>query len=208
MELVCVRHGRTAWNADRRFQGHTDVPLDGEGRAQAAGLAAHLRGEHFDVALTSDLVRAAATAEMICAGRAVVLERDPELREMNFGAWEGLTWDQIVARWPEINAGNEKTPRHYTAEGGESFEEVTLRAARVLDRIAGRLAPDGRALVVSHAGVMHALVRVLLGPAREESLGLRFVTASVMRAAGSPGEGWRLTAFNEVPAGRTDEVPR
>jgi|GEM_PF-3462963 len=56
MELICVRHGRTAWNALRKFQGQTDVPLDDEGLAQAQALAAHLRDEHFDVALTSDLI--------------------------------------------------------------------------------------------------------------------------------------------------------
>src|SRR5471032_2762037 len=102
MELICVRHGRTAWNAFRRFQGQTDIPLDDEGLAQAQALAAHLRDEHFDLAVASDLVRARATAEVILGARELPLELSAQLRDMHFGLWEGLTWDEIVARWPEL----------------------------------------------------------------------------------------------------------
>jgi broad specificity phosphatase PhoE len=205
MELVCVRHGRTAWNAERRFQGHADIPLDEEGRAQAQALAAHLRGESFDLAVTSDLIRAATTAELICAGRDLVLERDTDLREMQFGVWEGLTWDEILAAWPEMDEAHEKSPRHYTPEGGESFEAVAARVARVIAKVTARLPPDGRALLVSHAGVMHAMVRVMLGADNEISLGLRFSPASVMRLVGSPAAGWKVTAVNETPAGPAAE---
>jgi broad specificity phosphatase PhoE len=202
VELVCVRHGQTAWNAERRFQGHTDIPLDDEGRAQAQSLAVHLRDESFDIAVTSDLDRAATTAGLICAGRAIAVERDPELREMRFGAWEGLTWNEIVARWPELATAHETSPRTYTPEGGETYEELGARVMRALARITDRLAPDGRALVVSHAGVMHALVRGLLGAEAEASMRIRFLPASIMRAGGSPADGWRLRTINEVPIDR------
>ena len=76
MELICVRHGRTAWNAARRFQGQTDIPLDDEGLAQAQALAAHLRDEHFDFALASDLNRARTTAETILAEQAGQIGED------------------------------------------------------------------------------------------------------------------------------------
>ena len=77
MELICVRQGRTAWNALRRFQGQTDIPLDDEGLAQAQALAAHLRDEHFDHALASDLVRARTTAETILGERKLALQLSP-----------------------------------------------------------------------------------------------------------------------------------
>ncbi len=208
MELVFVRHGQTAWNAERRFQGHTDIPLDDEGRAQAQALAVHLQPEHFDLAVTSDLIRAATTAGLICAGRALTLETDVDLREMRFGAWEGLTWDGIVARWPELAAAHETSPRTYTPEGGESYEALGERVMRVLARVTDRLAPEGRALIVSHAGVMHALVGGMLGSEAEASLRLRFLHASIMRAVGTPADGWRLTAVNEVPADRVIGGPR
>jgi len=196
MELICVRHGRTSWNANRRFQGQTDIPLDDEGLAQAQALAAHLRGERFDLALTSDLIRARTTAETICAERDVALECTPQLREMHFGLWEGLTWPEIVARWPELDAKNEKAPMYYTAEGGESWAALCARVDTFLRATTARAANDARVLIVSHAGVMHGIVRSLTG-AGTEAIGVRFSPAGILRARGSFEAGWELTAINE-----------
>ena len=202
MELICVRHGRTAWNAKRRFQGQSDIPLDDEGLAQAQALAAHLRGEHFDFALTSDLIRARTTAEAICRGRDLTLEVSPALREMQFGAWEGLTWEQIVLRWPELEVAYEKSPRHYTPEGGESWAALCARVAEVLRSVTARMQPDDRALIVSHAGVMHAIVQCVTRPARpaddRDAIGIRFVPCGILRVSGSFQTGWKLTAINET----------
>ena len=202
MELICVRHGRTAWNALRRFQGQTDIPLDDEGLAQAQALAAHLGAERFDLAIASDLTRARTTAEAICAGRDLALETTPELREMRFGLWEGLTWDEIVARWPELDAGSEKAPMHYTAEGGESWDELCARVDAALRAIAARMRPADRALIVSHAGVMHGAVRSLTragaNGADAVAVGMRFSPGGIIRARGSFEDGWELTAINET----------
>src|SRR6202042_1801307 len=159
MELICVRHGRTSWNALRRFQGQTDIPLDDEGLAQAQALAAHLRDERFDLALASDLTRARTTAEAILGDRDVVLELSPEFREMHFGLWEGLTWDEITARWPDLAIAGEKVPMHYTAGGGESWDALCARVDAALRATTARMGPNDRALIVSHAGVMHGIVR-------------------------------------------------
>lgn len=198
MELICVRHGRTAWNAGRRFQGQTDVPLDAEGLAQAAAIAEHLRGESFDIAVSSDLSRAVATARAILAGRELPLQLDTGLREMQFGAWEGLTWDEIVARWPEINNETGASPRNYTPEGGESWPALGGRVRDALHRITADLAPDGRALIVSHAGIMHAIVGIVMGPENEATLGVKFLPASILRVRGSFAGGWELAAVNET----------
>jgi broad specificity phosphatase PhoE len=195
MELVCVRHGRTAWNADRRFQGQSDIPLDDEGLAQAQALAVHLRDERFDLALASDLSRARATAEAICAGRDLALNVTPGLREMHFGAWEGLTWDQIIARWPELNAAHAMAPMYYTAEGGESWDALCARVDAFLRTTTAAMDPNGRALLVSHAGVMHAMVRSLTGNA--VPAGVRFSHGGILRARGSFESGWEMLAVNE-----------
>ena len=195
MELICVRHGRTAWNADRRFQGQTDIPLDDEGLAQAQALAAHLRDEHFDLALASDLTRARTTAEAILGDRDVVLELSPEFREMHFGQWEGLTWDEILGRWPELDISGEKVPMHYTAEGGESWDALCARVDAALRDLAGRMGAGDRALIVSHAGVMHGIVRSLTG---EPTTTIRFSPGGIIRARGSFAAGWELTAINET----------
>jgi broad specificity phosphatase PhoE len=202
MELICVRHGRTAWNAGRRFQGQTDIPLDDEGLAQAQALAMHLRDERFDLAFASDLIRARTTAETICVSRNLAIELTPELREMHFGQWEGLTWDEIVARWPELDVKNEKVPMYYTAEGGESWDALCARVDAFLRATTARMASADRALIVSHAGVMHGIVRSLTsaGPngAQPVAPGIKFAPAAILRARGSFGAGWELTAINET----------
>jgi broad specificity phosphatase PhoE len=202
MELICVRHGRTAWNALRRFQGQTDIPLDDEGLAQAQALAAHLRDERFDLALASDLTRARTTAEAILGDRDVVLELSPEFREMHFGQWEGLTWDEIVGRWPHLDISGEKVPMHYTAEGGESWDELCARVDAALRVLTTRMGENDRALIVSHAGVMHGIVRSLTSAAKEgtapAATAIRFSPGGIIRARGSYAAGWELTAINET----------
>ncbi|HEV2641146.1 MAG TPA: histidine phosphatase family protein [Candidatus Elarobacter sp.] len=194
MQLICVRHGRTAWNADNRFQGHTDVPLDDEGRAQASALAAILRNERIDAAVSSDLSRAAETARIVLGPRDVALRLDADWREMQLGDWEGLTWKQILAANPQLDATNETAVKAYTPGGGETFDALCERVARAVERITGEVADDGVALVATHAGPLHALLRVLLG---DTELKVRFLTASVTRFRRTNGV-WTLTRLNQT----------
>jgi broad specificity phosphatase PhoE len=195
VDLLCVRHGRTAWNADQRFQGYSDIPLDDEGRAQARALGALLAGERIDAAVASDLQRAAETARIVLGTRALPLRLDPDWREMRFGEWEGLTWPQILAANPELDAANATSARAYTPAGGESFAELCARVARAAERITGEVAEDGVALVATHAGPLHALLHVLLGEA--EAPTVRFLTASVTRFRRIDGA-WRLASLNQT----------
>jgi len=182
-ELVVVRHGRTAWNADGRFQGHTDVPLDETGREQARALAVSFCGERFDAIVTSDLSRARETAENIARGRATAPEADVRWREMRFGAWEGLTWTQIVASEPALAERSLTEPRGYVPPGGESFADVCERVTEALLAIAAAAPDGGRVLVATHAGPLHAVLRVALGESAAAALGVRFSPASVTRLA-------------------------
>ncbi len=200
MELVCVRHGRTPWNSVRRFQGRSDIPLDDEGRAQAQALAVFLAGDDFDRAYASPLSRAQETAHAVLAGRTgPPLQTAAELIEMAFGAWEGLTWDEIVSKYPELDRAHETKPRYLTPEGGESFDQVVSRVESFIARIAADT-PE-RVLIVAHAGVMHALVRALLHEPDDAALNVRFDPASVTRFVGD-GVRWRLVSLNAsaIPA--------
>ena len=118
---------------------------------------------------------------------------------MRFGAWEGLRWDEIVARTPGLAAEYATSPAYYVAEGGEGFDALCERIAPVLAEVTARLGPDGRALIVSHAGVMHALLRVALDVPDESALGITFVPAGVMRLTGA-GIPWTLARVNEPVA--------
>jgi broad specificity phosphatase PhoE len=197
VELICVRHGRTAWNADKRFQGHTDVPLDDEGRAQATALAALLRDQRIDAAVSSDLARAAETARIVLGARDVPLRLDPDWREMRFGDWEGLTWEQILAANPQLDPANETAVKEYTPGGGESFDELCERVRRAVDRAAAGVPDDGVVLAATHAGPLHALLSVLLGDAERAALKVRFLTASITRFRRVNGT-WTLARLNQT----------
>jgi probable phosphoglycerate mutase len=197
-ELVAVRHGRTAWNADGRFQGHTDNSLDEYGRAQARAIGAALARDRFAVAVTSDLVRAKETAELILGARGPTLEPDERLREMRFGAWEGLTWAEIVARDPtrlEISPTKPGILTEYTPEGGESFDELCGRVADAFGALDARVWDGAKVLLTTHAGPLHALLRVALGEADANALAVRFSPASITRFALAP-EGSRIVELN------------
>jgi broad specificity phosphatase PhoE len=118
---------------------------------------------------------------------------------MHFGLWEGLTWDQIVARWPELDVAGEKAPMHYTAEGGESWAELCARVDAVLRATTARMGANDRALIVSHAGVMHGVVRSLSRAGADPlATGIKFSPGGIVRARGSFDAGWELTAINET----------
>ena len=142
-----VRHGRTAWNADRRFQGWTDVPLDEIGRSQAIELRSELEGVSFNAIWSSDLSRAMETAEL-AAGPPTI---DARLREMDFGDIEGSVWDQLDG---ETREGLKRFDG-FVAPGGEAADAFQARVFEFLDEL-----PAGRHLVVAHGGVLRAVGRV------------------------------------------------
>lgn len=183
MELFVVRHGRTEWNAGGRFQGHSDVPLDETGRAQARAIGAYLADERFEAAYSSDLARARETAELVLGARAPALVFDARWREMRFGVWEGLTWSEIVARDPSLAQYSSAAPKFYTPEGGETFEQCCTRVAEALAFIRERSGDGARVLVATHAGPLHALLRAALGEREAAALRVRFSPASVTRLA-------------------------
>ncbi|MGH7683478.1 MAG: histidine phosphatase family protein [Vulcanimicrobiaceae bacterium] len=199
IELVCVRHGRTAWNADLRFQGQTDVPLDAHGSGQALLLAGRLRGTTFDAAVSSDLARCVETARIILSFHPqTTLRIDTDLREMAFGDWEGLTWAQIVERDPKLALDGWSRPKTQAPPGGELFDDVVRRAARAVAAIQAVLPRGGRVLVVTHAGVLHALLRVILGDDEGGKIEIRFTPAGLSRfAIGADGVG-SILGLNEV----------
>jgi broad specificity phosphatase PhoE len=139
-----------------------------------------LRGERFDAAISSDLSRALQTARAICGERAV--ERDTRWREFAFGEWEGLTWDEIAARWPHAAQHGSAVAKLYTPAGGESFEAVRERVAHAISDIRSR--GIDHALVVTHAGPLHAMLHTFFGERQAEmaeTLAVRFAPGSVTR---------------------------
>lgn len=158
--LLLARHGETAWNALGRLQGHTDIPLNDNGRAQARALAAGVASTGIAAIVTSDLARARETGEIVATAlglAAPVIE--PGLRERRFGVFEGLTRDECATHHPEAwRAWEERT-------GGPADSEPRAAAiARMAEALARIAASDGGpALVVSHGGVMRLWLMEILG---------------------------------------------
>jgi len=179
MELIFVRHGETLHNAERRFQGQSHVPLSEAGRAQAQAAAEALRDEPITHIFTSDLRRARETAEAIANEHDLTIVPDERLREFDFGAWEGMTWAEIVDLSPELLDHAPTQPRHYLPPGGESFEDVVARVRAFLEQLRA-LPEDARVLIVAHAGVLHAAIAVLEPPGIDPQR-IAFANGSITR---------------------------
>jgi len=158
--LLLVRHGETEWNAVGRLQGHSDIPLNDTGRAQARAIAARLASHGISRVWTSDLCRARETGTIVAAHLGLSEpEIEGDLRERRFGIFEGLTRDEIAARYPvEWRAWQEKTA---TPEGGEPRESSIARIAKALERLHAETTDT--ALVISHGGIMRLWLSELAG---------------------------------------------
>lgn len=161
--LILVRHGETEWNVDMRFQGQSDIALSPNGREQAKLAAVRLAAERIDAAYTSDLCRCSETARIILDGRDVDPLLRPDLREMNFGDWEGLTFEQINTLSPGVLERMRTDLRSFQAPGGEAWMDLENRVGGFLDETLARH-PRDSVLVVAHVNPLRVLfTRVLQG---------------------------------------------
>ena len=154
--LLLIRHGQSTWNAARRWQGHSDVPLSDLGRDQARRAARALAAETIDALYASDLVRALETAQIVGEPHGLEPARDPRLRELDVGAWCGLTRDEITARWPEALLAFDRGDPDARPTGGETRAELAHRVQAALEDLAARHAGATLA-IVSHGGVLAAI---------------------------------------------------
>jgi broad specificity phosphatase PhoE len=161
--VFVARHGETDWNAAGRWQGHTDVPLNDKGRAQARALAGRLREACLAGVVASDLSRAHETARIVATELGVALayvERD--LRERGFGVFEGLTGAECETQHAE--AWRAWLAERKPPEGAEGLEALTGRLVAAVGRAAEGVARDGApALVVTHGGALRSVVASITG---------------------------------------------
>lgn len=179
--FALVRHGQTDWNAERRLQGATDVPLNDVGRGQARDAVAFLSGQQWDTVVSSPLSRAAETAEIIANGLGLSVARlVPDLTERSFGPAEGLQ------AGPELEAL--RIPGGF--RGGESDDDAAARGIAALESLAQEFAGK-RVLVVAHG----TLIRLTLSRAIGRTLD-SVQNAVLNLAHHHPVDGWQLEYFN------------
>ena len=194
--IILLRHGVTDWNDGGRFQGHADIPLNDAGREQATAAGELLRDARITRAVSSDLSRAAETAQLVTAGWGIDVQTDSRLREVNVGSWAGMSVEDIGKEepdfWPALREGRD-FPRSPT---GESATQAGQRVAlAVLDH--AEAAADGEVLLVVGHGLSLRVGALLL-------MGLDYSHARLFGGLGNchwmvlrPGEDhYRLLSYN------------
>lgn len=166
--LLVLRHGRTEWNANGRFQGQLDPPLDALGRSQAETVARHLAHLKPAEILTSDLARAYETADALADLCGINAVREPRLREMHLGAWQGLTREEVIARFPDgfqrwVNGSLEARPAGENGVVGETYTDVGVRIRELAAEVTERLDDGDLAVFVTHGGTTRAFLGAMLG---------------------------------------------
>lgn len=156
-EIIIIRHGETEWNKTGRFQGHSDVPLSAEGRAQAEALGRNLVVDHVDAIYASDLTRAMETAAPLAARFGLPVIPDVQLRELNFGAWEGRNFNDVNAENPNAMKNFYTDPEQADIPESEPFPAFQRRVAGSVREIVAR-ERGKRIVIVSHG----ASIRILL----------------------------------------------
>ena len=163
MKVLLIRHGETDWNIEKRIQGRTDIPLNENGRAQADALAEILsqRPAPISALYTSPLPRASQTAFAIRNRLALSCQSVEDLREIGFGLWEGLRWDEVKTRYPkefEIWYENRRDTR---PPDGESYLDLLKRLVPALKNIIKNHTNDGDIIIVTHSACIMSLLSLL-----------------------------------------------
>ncbi|EEO28276.2 hypothetical protein OFAG_01429 [Oxalobacter formigenes HOxBLS] len=161
-DILIIRHGQTAWNKLKRLQGHSDIPLNEEGRLQAVTLAEILRHEPLDAIFSSDLQRAYQTAYEIAKSHNLPVHTDKSLRERCYGICEGMLAEEIKKAYPKsYEAWYAADPDHFFPDGErktESPRQFHYRALEAIRNVASRHCGE-RVAIITHFGVLETAYR-------------------------------------------------
>ena len=195
--IIAVRHGETAWNVDARIQGQLDVGLNDTGRWQARRVGEALAAEEITAVYSSDLGRAHQTAQSISEVTGVPVIPDEGLRERSFGIFEGKTFDEIHATWPDhAHNWRKRIPEWQPPDGGESLLELRERVTRTMRELAARH-PGQQIVVVAHGGVLDTLYRIATGQEVNSPRTWELPNGAINRLLWTP-EGFTLVGWSDT----------
>jgi alpha-ribazole phosphatase len=157
-----IRHGQVAGHEEKRYNGQTDVALTDLGVEQYHRLKERLADSHISACYTSDLTRCVIGSQVICEQFGIEPVRRSELRELNIGVWEGLTWQEIQTKWPEEWQARLADLVHYRVQQGENLLDVEARVMPVIREIIDRHQGQ-ELLVVGHGGVNRIVLLNAIG---------------------------------------------
>jgi len=206
MELVLIRHGVTAWNQQRRFQGQIDTPLSEEGHQQAMLTARHLsilsQAQPINAIYASDLKRAWSTAEPIARLLGLPILKQSLLRERHYGVFEGKTHEelQLEGLQSDYQRWRNREPDFALPQGGESLRDFFDRTHRALQSIVAAHQSNERIVAVTHGGFLDCAYRIASGVAITEQRQHPLHNASLNRIA------WDGERFSMIEWGQIDHL--
>lgn len=192
--VLAIRHGETDWNVAARIQGQLDVPLNEMGRWQVHRLGLALAGEDMAAVYSSDLLRAFETAQAVARGKPITT--DVGLRERGFGIFEGMSYAEIDAKWPDEAQRWRRRDPGFGAPGGETLTAFYERSIACATRLAAGH-PGQTIALVSHGGVMDCLYRAATRVALDAPRSWQLGNASVNRLLYTP-QGFSLVGWSDT----------
>jgi len=194
-QIYLVRHGQTISNTLGRIQGHSDSPLSERGKEQVSMLAKRLCDTAITAIYSSDLGRALATAKILGQTLGKPVQQDGRLREVSFGKVEGLTWDEVATKHSSIQRAWFQHEANARLPGGESREEVTIRAMEMLEDLVCDYAGE-RILAVTHGGVLACILIHILQIAKGIRPMCSFDNAALNVIQYKNGQ-WKIKTWND-----------
>ena len=195
--FILVRHGQTEWNRVERFRGQFDVPLNETGLAQAKATGQHIAAQWQPAAVySSPLTRAVRTADTIAAHFSLPVRLHSGLTDINYGEWQGLTPEEVMARWPHEHYAWCHRPHLARIPGGEMLDEIRGRTMRAINEI-GAQHEQQDIVLVSHTVVNRVILLAILGLGNDHFWHLSQETGAInVFAVGT--EGFTLVTMNDA----------
>lgn len=160
IKLILIRHSETKWNKQKKYLGRTDISLSPKGQKQAGLISGYLRNKNISVIYSSKLKRAIETAATIAKSHNLEVKQDAGLNEIDFGKWEGMTFNQIRKKYPILARKYLSDPLNTKIPEGESLLKFRNRINKALEKILAR--EKGTIVIISHAGVNRIIICSLL----------------------------------------------
>ncbi|MBN2241006.1 MAG: histidine phosphatase family protein [Dehalococcoidales bacterium] len=194
--LLLVRHGETEYNVLHKIQGHTDIDLNEKGIRQVEKVGERLAGEKIDIVYSSDLTRAVDTARAAINSHDLEIRKTPEIREMDYGLAEGMTYTELKESYPSIATSIFDFDLSISFPEGETFMDFVNRGTEFLDDLLSR-SEDQTVLIVSHGGMIKAMICHLLGIEQTHWTQIRIDNAS-LSIADTYGDRVILSLMNDT----------
>ena len=161
--VILVRHGKTIWNAEGRYQGKMDIPLNEEGKEQARRVGEALKNFPIKAVFTSPLSRCMDTAREIARHHGLEVQPEEGFKEIDHGEWEGMLASEVEERYPELLRLWRTKPAEVQMPGGESLKDVYDRAVEAFEKVVSQFSPEDLIVIVGHDATNKVIMCHLLG---------------------------------------------